>query len=126
MKIFLSRKVGLVVAIVVFSSAGSAYAQQGAKGGGLQLMELSGKRATAMASESVALKAPTCPLCKFERKIVVVRDNRGRVVRPVPTVSHTCPTCKTTSVLTGHGKGKVEKHIHTCTTVAANALCCAR
>ena len=52
-------------------------------------------------------------------------DNRGGVVRSVPTAIHSCPSCKTTATLVGHGKAKVESRTHSCGTVQAMA-CCAK
>lgn len=114
------RNIGAIAAAATLIFAGSTYAN-GGRGGGLHLQNLSGPRPV------VAEKAPASmgECCKSKVTLVSERDNRGRVVRAVPTSTHGCPSCKTTTTLLGHGKAKVEKSLHTC---AANQTlaCCAK
>jgi hypothetical protein len=103
-------------------NAAAAYAN-GAKGGGLDLLNLSGKRP--VITGQATAKVMECSMCTSETKMVSVRDNKGRVVREVANSIHGCPACKTTSILAGHGKAKVEKRSHVCS-AAATLACCAK
>lgn len=116
-------KIGLITVATGLMMAASSYAN-GAKGGGLDLINLSGKRP--VITEKTTAKLMECSMCKSEARVVSVRDNKGRVVRAVPTTTHGCPACKTTSTLVGHGKAKVEKRSHLCTATAETLACCAR
>ena len=117
------RKIGLIAVATGLMMAASAYAN-GAKGGGLDLINLSGNRP--VITEKATAKVMECSMCKSEARIISVRDNKGRVVRAVPTATHGCPACTTTSTLVGHGKGKVEKRSHLCTAAAETLACCTR
>ena len=115
-----TRNIGIAAVTASLMIFGSSYAN-GARGGGLQLQSLSGKRPI------IVEKAPATvnECCKSKVTIVSERDNRGRVVRAVPTSTHGCPSCKTISTLVGHGKAKVEKLSHTCA-VAQTLACCTK
>ena len=116
------RKIGIITITTAILISFQAFAD-GAKGGGSALLDLSGKRP--IISEKSTAKFMECAKCSTEQKVVVVRDNRGGVVRSVPTAIHSCPSCKTTAILVGHGKAKVESRTHSCGTVQAMA-CCAK
>lgn len=118
------RKIGLIAATAGLMMAGSAYAN-GAKGGGLDLINLSGKRAVITEKTPIA-KVMECATCTTEYKLISVLDNRGRVVRAVPSPRHGCPTCKTTATVVGHGKAKVEKRSHSCSAMAETLACCTK
>lgn len=117
------RKIGLIAATAGLMIAGSAYAN-GAKGGGLDLVELSGKRA--VITETATAKVTECSKCTTETKLLTVRENKARVVREVPTTVHGCPACSSTASVVGHGKAKMEKRVHTCTEAPAKLACCAK
>jgi hypothetical protein len=116
-------KIGFFALTAGLLIAGTAYAN-GARGGGSDLMRLSGERPTI--TEKATAKVMVCSSCTTESKVVSVRDNKGRVLRAVPTVTHGCPSCKTTSTLVGHGKAKVEKRSHGCAAAAETFVCCAK
>jgi hypothetical protein len=116
-------KIGFFALTAGLLIAGTAYAN-GARGGASDLISLSGERPTI--AEKATAKARVCSSCTTESKVVSVPDNKARVLRAVPTATHGCPTCKTTSILVGHGKAKVEKRSHGCAAAPETLVCCTK
>lgn len=97
----------LLVALVLTVPAAFA---QGAKGGGADLI---GPRPVKAAS--VKVQTMECPSCSTIKATVVTSGSKGRPGATIETTKHSCPGCKTTRSVEGHGKAKRDAAKHTCT-----------
>ena len=126
----MARLTGMTIALALFAGiAGTAHAQNGAKGGASQLLQLSGSWVTAK-SEPSGYKPMSCAKCRNE--VVQVRDIDSKGARalltgapPTKTVSrHGCDGCGTDWKVVGHGKASVSVASHKCTSCGEASLAC--
>ena len=120
--------VNLFAGVSLLALATTVSAQQGAKGGGTKLLELSSIKTQA---EVEALKpgdtiAMVCSKCKTVQISYVTTESKDHVKLLRPGEKHTCPGCKSTMEVVGHGKAKTDVVTHVCQSCGdASAFCCA-
>lgn len=120
------RLAGMAVAAVLFAGLTTEVkAQNGAKGGGIKLVELSGPQIAAKPDTSTPRQPMTCAKCKEEYSTRVDLSARGANKPKVFVATHLCEGCGTDWSVVGHGKSKVAVATHKCTSCGAEtASCC--
>ena len=127
----MARLTGMTIALALFAGmAGTAYAQNSAKGGATKLLQLNGSLVTPKSELSVS-KPMACSKCKNEVVQVRDTDSKGGAralltgALPTKTVSrHGCDGCGTDWNVIGHGKDKVSVASHKCTNCGEASLAC--
>jgi hypothetical protein len=130
MKILTNKSLAtsICVGMVVAAMAAATIAQEGAKGGGKKLIELSQIKTQA---EAEALKpgdtvAMICAKCKSVQITYATKESKDYVTILRPGEKHLCPGCKSTIEVVGHGKAKTDEVKHVCKSCGDDsAYCCA-
>lgn len=131
----LARLTGMTIALALFTGiGGTAYAQNGAKGGATKLMELNKVKTV---GDIEALKvgdtfAMACAKCETIMVKQIVSTAKGAEVlaangQPTKLIGkHLCTGCGANMEIVGHGKAKESKITHTCDKCGSDsAFCCA-
>jgi hypothetical protein len=120
----LARLTGITIALALFAGvAGTAYAQNGAKGGATKLLELNGTLVTPKSGPS-DYKPMSCGKCKDEFVKRVDWSARGANKPTITVAKHLCDGCGTEWNVVGHGKAKANVATHKCTSCGEASLAC--
>ena len=92
------------------------------KGGQLQIGERP-SQVLALPALDLSATTPACGSCTNATKPYATSAGRGAFVKTGVTVTHLCPSCKTTIATQGAGKAKVEVVMHICGS-GQTASCC--
>lgn len=126
----LARFAGMTIALALFAGVTEVKAQEmgSAKGGGIKLLELSGRQVTpkseASASKSSDAKPMSCAKCTDELSTRVDLSARGANKPAITVTTHLCDGCGTDWNVVGHGKAKASVASHKCTSCGADSLAC--
>jgi hypothetical protein len=124
----MARLTGMALALALFAltsaNVAAQRAQDTAKGGGTDLLELN--RPAKPALKASEHKSMSCATCKDEIVTRVDLTVRGANKPAVSVAKHLCDSCATAISTKGHGKAKNAVVIHKCGSPTAATLACCK
>jgi hypothetical protein len=124
----LARFTGMTLALALFgltsANVAAQRAQDTAKGGGTDLLELN--RPAKPALKASEYQPMSCAMCKDEIVTRVDLTTRGANKAAVLVAKHLCDSCATTISTKGHGKAKSAVVTHKCGSPSTETLACCK
>lgn len=114
-----------VAAVIVLPVNSSAQEKGSAKGGSQKLMQPVRTLEDLSAIQPGDMMVMSCPKCKNVTINYVEPTFKAMEPKDKVTTRHTCPSCKNTITVEGHGKAKHDVVKHVCQTCGStDAFCC--